>query len=137
MCAEYALILVELNGKDLLREILVAYSDNEGITKPGRAAMECIEGAEALTRVRHSPTWIALFDCLSCFGCRSPVVAQMFEGISTRSAVVRCCAQMADRKTVAVRVEDPIVKWRHMLAAGQVMSVRDCERARVTVLCIK
>ena len=50
--AEYSMILVDLNGKDLLRELMSAYAGNDAISQACKSALDCIESAEALSKVR-------------------------------------------------------------------------------------
>jgi hypothetical protein len=60
------MILVELKGKDLLRELNAAYAENEVIMTSCKSVLDCIESAEALSRVRH----LRALRCFFCTGRR-------------------------------------------------------------------
>lgn len=45
------MILVDLNGKDLLKELMSAYVGNDAIAQACKSALDCIESAEALSKV--------------------------------------------------------------------------------------
>jgi hypothetical protein len=65
LTAEYALIIGENGGKELLSMILSVYSNNPSVTTSAKAALDTVESQEALVRV------IQLLQSLECSrGCR-------------------------------------------------------------------
>jgi hypothetical protein len=120
---EYSMILVDLNGKDLLRELMSAYVGNDAIAQACKSALDCIESAESLSKARGRDVSVPVAPCQRAqLFTPMALYRDFYMGPDSARCLLLDCQLSSDRKKVE-RAVDPIVKFRHMLAAGQVMSV--------------